>query len=153
MARPTPTPTNLKTLKGNPGKRALPKHEPKPEALTDQPPGLSKLAAEHWDQVAKELAAANVLTRMDASALRLYCEAFARWRDANRAIDEEGMIISAPSGYPVQNPHLSISNKAHDQMVKLLCEFGMTPASRTKVQTVQEEKHDPLADFMARKKA
>ena len=153
MATPKPTPTNLKTLKGNPGKRALPKNEPKPKAGSHKPAGLSPLAEEHWETVEKELLAANVMTVMDTSALRLYCEAFARWRDSSLRIAEEGTIISAPSGYPVQNPHLSIINKAHDQMVKLLCEFGMTPASRTKVQTVQEEKADPLADFMARKKA
>ena len=52
-----------------------------------------------------------------------------------------GAVIKAPSGFPVQSPFLAIANKAHEQMVKLLTEFGMTPAARTRV--VRDAVHLP----------
>jgi P27 family predicted phage terminase small subunit len=47
------------------------------------------------------------------------------------------MLVKSPSGYAIQNPWLSIANKAFDQMMKLMTEFGMTPSSRSRVKTIQ----------------
>jgi P27 family predicted phage terminase small subunit len=126
-------PTAMKILRGNPGKRALNKHEPQPPAGADMPDWLSAEAKAHWPLVASQLRAAGVLTQMDAPALALYCEAFARWKDANENVAKYGPVIKAPSGVPMQSPYLHIANKAWAQMLKTLVEFGMTPSSRSKV--------------------
>ena len=48
--------------------------------------------------------------------------------------------MKAPkTGVPMQNPALSIANKAMQEMTKLLAEFGMTPSSRSKVAAVFEK--------------
>ena len=144
-----PTPTALKIVRGNPGKRALPKDEPTPQAGADAPDWLSPLAAEHWPLIAKQLDDAQVLTVMDAPALALYCEAFARWKHANEQLAKLGLVVKAPSGYPVQSPYLSIANKAFDQMAKMLVEFGMTPSSRSRVTKAKpSENKNPFADLV-----
>ena len=63
---------------------------------------------------------------------------------------KDGLVIIAQSGFPVQNPYLQILNKAHDQMMKLLVEFGMTPAARTKVNATSkdEDESDPWDEFI-----
>jgi P27 family predicted phage terminase small subunit len=128
-----PVPTALKLLRGNPGKRAINQDEPQPEAGADMPEGLSDGASKHWPVVAKQLEDARVLTKLDGAALALYCETWARWADANEKVIKLGAVVKSPSGFPIQSPYLAIANKAHDQLVKLLIEFGMTPAARTKV--------------------
>lgn len=96
----------------------------------DMPDNLSPEAAKHWPKVAKQLEDAGVLTKMHGAALGLYCEAFARWKDANDQVLKHGTVVKSPSGSAMQSPFLAIANKAHDQMVKLLIEFGMTPNAK-----------------------
>jgi P27 family predicted phage terminase small subunit len=128
-----PLPTALKLVTGNPGKRALPKDEPTPAAGAEMPEWLTPGAREHWPIVAKQLEEAGVLTRLDQVALAMYCETFARWRDANQKVATHGPIIKSKHGNPMQSPFLGIANKAFAQMQSLLIEFGMTPSSRTRV--------------------
>ena len=154
MPGPPPTPTQLKIVSGNPGRRALNKNEPKPKTATKRAPaGLSKAALKHWHTVAKHLTEARILTELDKPALILYCEAWARWRDATDEVQKRGMLVKAPSGYPMQNPYLAIANKAFEQMQKMLVEFGMTPASRSRIQVEPEQGDDPLAAFLNKNKA
>lgn len=143
-------PTALKIVRGNPGKRPLNQDEPQPEPATDDdmPAHLSDAARAHWAVVAQQLRDAKMLGRVDALALALYCEAFARWKDASDHVAKNGPVVTSPrSGYPVQSPYLNIANKAHDQMVKLLTEFGMTPSSRSRVSKVEDDNASPYAAY------
>lgn len=147
-----PVPTQLKVVRGNPGKRPISEDEPVTPTLEDDadiPPTLSPLAREHWHTVAAQLREAKLLGRVDAHALALYCEAFARYTDANAHVAKNGPVFVSPrSGFPVQSPYLAIANKAHDQMVKLLAEFGMTPSARSRVTKVDTEEDDPYSAFV-----
>lgn len=133
MSGRKPKPTALKLITGNPGKRALPKFEPKPQPGAEMPDWLSDEAKAQWALVAQQLEASGILTQIDGPALGLYCEAFARWRHANDQVVKFGSVVKAPSGFPVQSPFLAIANRAWDQMMKALVEFGMTPSSRSRV--------------------
>lgn len=135
-----PIPTHLKVLRGNPGKRPLHENEPTPEPGATMPSYLSPEAAAHWPTVADQLEAAGVLTRLDQSALALYCETFARWRYAMDHVAEHGAVIVSPSGLAKRSPHLVIADRAFEQMLKLLTEFGMTPSSRARVSKVRPDK-------------
>ena len=152
MPGPKPKPTKLKLISGNPGKRALNKSEPNPKAAkTRAPAGLSKMAQKHWRTVAVQLSEANILTELDRPALILYCESWARWQEASKMVQERGMLVKSPTGYPMQNPYLSIANKALDQMQRLLVEFGMTPSSRSRIQIMEDKDLDPFGDFLSGK--
>ena len=94
------------------------------------PRWLSPAAAKVWPGMVKQIQTAGVVEQIDASALALYCESFVQWKNAHDKIEEIGTVIKSPSGYPVQSPYLAIANRAHDQMMKLLIQFGMTPMSR-----------------------
>jgi P27 family predicted phage terminase small subunit len=112
------------------------------------PDWLSDEAKAHWGVVSKQLHDVGVLTKMDGVALGLYCEAFARWKHANEQVIKFGPVVKAPSGFPVQSPFLSIANKAWEQMLRILLEFGMTPASRSRVVSAkQEDEESPYRKF------
>lgn len=133
---PPPKPTKLKLLAGNPGKRPLNAHEPDPAVeVPEIPAHLTAAARQEWQRVAGELEALGLLTRIDRASLAGYCQAWARWIEAEEQLAKFGLIVKAPSGYPMPSPFLAIANKALEQINRFSSEFGMTPASRTRIQT------------------
>ncbi|MHB0934888.1 MAG: phage terminase small subunit P27 family [Armatimonadota bacterium] len=154
-------PTHLKVLTGNPGKRKLPENEPAPppQAKPPGPPAYlkDKTARKEWKRVAPILHAMKVLTLADITALAAYCTAFARWQYAEdklaAAILIDDLVSETDNGYPVQNAYLAIANKAMEQMHKFMVEFGLSPASRSRVKTVETPKDDPMEAYLKRGKA
>ncbi len=145
MARPR-KPTVLKVLEGNPGKRPLPQNEPKPKSIAPKcPTHLDKIAKKEWRRVVKELEPLGLVTQIDMAALAAYCQAYSRWVQAEDMIRKHGMLVKSPNGYPMQSPYLAIANKAVEQMKAFMSEFGMTPASRTRIEVKSSaEKEDSL---------
>jgi len=134
MAGRKPIPTNLKILRGNPGRRPLPKNEPEISAgIPDPPKHLGGKAKKEWKRITPELARAGLLTKIDGTALAAYCDCFAQWAEASAKIKKQGMTIETEKNGPVISPYLKISNAAVDRMRQFLVEFGMTPSSRSKV--------------------
>lgn len=131
-----PKPTALKLLEGNPGKRALNRAEPRPKVAMPRPPEhLSDEEKAKWKVVVRELHSLGLVTRIDVDALAMYCVIYARWIKAEKMVREKGEIIKTAAGNIIQNPYLSIANRALEQLNKLGAEFGMTPSSRTRVKT------------------
>jgi len=129
-----PKPTALKLLAGNPGKRAINHAEPKPRVVMPKPPEhLSDAEKEKWKSVVRELHPLGLVTTIDKDALAMYCTIYVRWVKAERMVRDKGEIIKTAAGNIIQNPYLSIANRALDQLNKLGAEFGMTPSSRSRV--------------------
>lgn len=131
-----PKPTSLKLLTGNPGKRAINHAEPKPRVVLPKPPEhLSDEEKAKWKSIVRELYPLGLVTSIDKDALAMYCVIFIRWTKAEKIVREKGEIIKTAAGNIVQNPYLSIANRALEQLNKLNAEFGMTPSSRSRVKT------------------
>lgn len=132
-----PKPTHLKLLQGKPGHRALNENEPQPDLAEEKPEPPSHLSGQaraEWDRVYPVLLKNRLITEADMTAFAAYCQAYGRWQEAETQLAKQGPVVLAPSGFPVQNPYLAISNKAVEHMHKFLTEFGMTPSSRSRVQ-------------------
>lgn len=131
-----PKPTAVKRLAGNPGKRALNNAEPHPKVVRPRPPAhLSNDEKEKWESVAQELHSLGLVTNLDLDQLAMYCVLWVRWEEAEKMVREKGEIIKTAAGNIIQNPYLSIANRAIEQLGKLGAEFGMTPSSRTRIKT------------------
>ena len=129
-----PKPTRIKVLAGNPGKRPLNPHEPRPEpVLPDCPDVLSPLARVEWERLSAELAKLDLITHLDRGALATYCGAYALWAEAMEQIQKYGTIVKSPTGYPIQSPYLAIANRQAEIMIRIAAEFGFTPASRSRI--------------------
>lgn len=142
MAGPKPTPTNLKLLQGNPGKRRLNFDEFRPiTSIPKAPKHLKGEALKEWKRITAELARYGLVSEVDRNALAMICTLWARYVEAEVAIekaakkdpDSQGLFTKTPNGYPVQSPWVAVSNKAMEQYRLYLTEFGLSPASRTKV--------------------
>jgi len=152
-----PSPTHLKLVKGNPGKRPIPKAEARVvPALPSPPPHLSDEAKVEWCRVSDDLFRVGLLSHIDRAALAAYCQAYARWVQAERAIAEMakrdqltgGLMIKTTNGNAIQNPLVGTANKAAADMVRYAAEFGMSPSARSRITAEPPtEDADPAAAF------
>lgn len=152
MAGRKPKPTALKKLDGNPGKRSLNVNEPKPGIKKPTCPAhLVGEARKEWNRMVKLLLGLRLLTEIDRAALAGYCQAWARWIEAEGKIRTEGMTIETDKGNLIQSPYVGIANQAMKQMRAFLIEFGMTPSSRSRVSTPATDEGDPYEQFRRNK--
>jgi len=151
-----PTPTHLRLVKGNAGKRPLPKGEAKPALELPMPPTeLNDDAKVEWGRVSGELYRVGLLSKVDRAALAAYCQAYGRWMEAERALTAMrsnafgGMLLKTGNGSVMVNPLLKVAERAMNDMVKIAAEFGMTPSARSRIEAAPKlQENDPLAKFL-----
>ncbi|WP_350342357.1 phage terminase small subunit P27 family [Proteinivorax tanatarense] len=146
-----PKPSALKKLEGNPGKRPVNNNEPKLSKKAPRCPSwLEPEAKKEWRRMAKTLEEIGVLTQVDAAAFAGYCQAYARWKEAEEFLSKHGTIFKTPSGYIQQVPQVSIAQTYLKVMKDFCSEFGLTPSARSRihVDTVQTETQDPMEDIL-----
>ena len=136
-----PKPTALKVLEGNPGKRPLNNNEPKPEKKSPKCPSwLEPEAKKEWRRMSKILEELGILTEIDASAFSGYCQAYARWKEAEEFLTKHGTIFKTPSGYIQQVPQVSIAQTYLKIMKDFCSEFGLTPSARSRIHAAVDKK-------------
>lgn len=138
-----PKPTALKVLEGNPGKRKLNTNEPVPVRGKNPPKcpdWLEDEAKAEWKRLAKNLFELGVLTEFDIQAFASYCQAYARWREAEEFITQHGSIVKTKNGMWQQVPQVSIAHQNQRIMLQAAAEFGLTPSSRARIIADQESK-------------
>jgi P27 family predicted phage terminase small subunit len=132
-----PVPTALKLVSGNPGHRPLNTLQPKPDiAIPTCPAHLHSSAKAEWKRLARQLHSMGVLTELDRAVLAAYCQAYARWVEAERRLKETPPLLKTPAGFIQPSPWLGISNKSVELMLKFATELGLSPASRARVSVV-----------------
>ena len=128
-----PKPTALKKLEGNPGKRPLNELEPMPQvSMLRCPNWLEPEAKKEWRRLAPVLIDAGILTSADAVPFAGYCQAYARWKEAEQEVSKLGMVYR--DGDRIRpNPYIAISRAAFAEVKSLAAEFGLPPANRTAI--------------------
>lgn len=167
---PVPTPTTLKLLNGNPGRRPLNDREPQFTPAGVKPPAwLTRRAKVEWKRVAPELQAMGMLTTVDQAALASFCTAVSDVEEYTRLINREGRMVRIPlvkrNGDPVTDaagnvmfvskPHPALKwlAEAHRQVRAFAAEFGFSPAQRSRVKAgpgVNEDDGVPKARVASR---
>ncbi|MDO5331539.1 MAG: phage terminase small subunit P27 family [Bacillota bacterium] len=129
-----PKPTAMKMLEGNPGKRPLNLKEPVPEKkLPKCPDWLEDEAKAEWKRLCKGLFNMGLLTEYDMATFASYCQAYARWKEAEEFISQHGTIVKTKTGYWQQVPQVSISHSNQKIMMQAAAEFGLTPSARSRL--------------------
>ncbi len=154
MAGRRPTPTHLKMVKGNPGKRAINKKEPKPKReIPSCPAHLTDIGKVAWGRLTVLLDRMGILTEADGAALERLCDCYADILACRELIEADGYTYKTQdqNGNTLikANPAVTQLRAADSQFKSYLIEFGLTPAARSKVNVTpdDDEKADPLAEF------
>jgi P27 family predicted phage terminase small subunit len=113
--------------RANPGE-AKPKTQ-----LPPCPDYLKGTARQGYFRIGRKLERIGVLTEVDDLALIGLCQSWAEYLEATEQVRKTGMLVKAPSGYPILNPYIVLANQALKRVKSFLTEFGMTPSSRTRI--------------------
>ena len=148
---PRKTPTVLRILKGNTRKEnltAMAAAEPKsPASNVDPPDDLEGLALEKWNESVPMLSTMRVWGKSERETWARYCRLHQLWHECYTIVRKEGQVYVKASGMLSARPETSLLIQYGTQLIRLECEFGLTPASRSGA-TVHEVESDPMADFL-----
>jgi P27 family predicted phage terminase small subunit len=133
-----PSPTALKVLRGNPGKRPLNVDEPTipaadvsfdtpPRELADDP-----AAAAEWSRVAPLLRRVGLVSATERAALTALCQQWSRYLAAHAQVMALGMCIETTKSVPIPNPYLLVADRALHHCQRLWSELGLTPSGRAR---------------------
>ena len=140
-----PKPTMLKRLAGNPGGRRLNANEPQPvwASAENAPVWLTPAGRMVWRDMAPKLERAGLLTELDERLLGLFCESFAMYLAARKSIGKTGE--SRRTGQV--KPALTLMKGALNTAIRLGVEFGLTPASRSRLSVKPPQEESQASKF------
>ena len=107
-----------------------------------------------WKRLSPSLIAMGILTEHDIQAFAGYCQAYARWREAEEFLSQHGTIFKTPSGYVQQVPQVSIAMQNLKIMQSFCSEFGLTPSSRARIYAGNQDSadaDDPMALVLSKR--
>lgn len=140
MGRP-PTPTSLKILNGNPGKRPLNKDEPRLKVAKPRcPEHLDEVAQREWKRIVRILMQMRVLTEADQVMLGIWCQTYSTMIDAQEKLKQAGTLYKTKGGFVQASPLFAIVIKCAHVLSKISSEFGLTPSARVRLHSVPEAK-------------
>jgi P27 family predicted phage terminase small subunit len=151
---PAPTPTVIRKAEGNPGKRPFNEREPQPRAIRPKmPKHLDERAKKTWKRLCPMLERLRVLTEADGIALANLCVDYSILLQAQEALAKAGLLTKTQkTGVIHQSPLLNIMAVTTDRVTRALREFGLTPASRSRVAATAEPSMDDLEAKLCRGK-
>jgi P27 family predicted phage terminase small subunit len=122
------------------GGRLIPETPAFHRAVPQKPHDLSEVAGRMWDAVVAELPRLNLLKPLDAFALEVGCETYARWHAAKRlrlGRDQSGLLAKTSQGVGV-SPLVRVESEASREFRAWCAEFGLTPAAEVKLSAAQD---------------
>lgn len=111
------------------------------------PSDLPKVAQDEWKRITRELRKRGTLTKVDSSALEIYCRMYSQWRALCAEVEELGPmvdeIVFGKDGDKitrrVQNPAQKLAIALGNSLRLYQKEFAATPASRERAKRAQPE--------------
>jgi len=133
-------PNNLKILEGR--DRNL-NNPPRPAGgfSKEAPDYLPNYAKMFWDRNVPVLLKCKLLTAADYDTFCVMALIFNTICQAEKCIDEEGIIVDGARGGKVKNPAFSILNQARQQYRQFAESFGLCPGGRDRLNVPE-----PLTD-------
>lgn len=148
---PQPTPTSIRKLNGNPSRRPFSEKEPKPPAGEPRmPKGLSRRARQEWRILVDQLSEMDVLSSVDGIALGLLCTDIAELERVFSDLTKTGYLVRNPVSKNIRtNPLVAVVSDLHRRVTQGLREFGLTPSSRSRVETLGSDPGGSIDSQMA----
>jgi len=156
---PAPTPTKVLKARGS-WRGKLNSREPRPEpGAPTCPKNLPDAEKKVWRAVCKLLADMGLLSKADGSSIERYCRFYVRWRVCEKFISQHGIscpVLVADDGNPPKGGYLEQtptgeyvvawveflqvreSHRLHKALKDIEDRFGLSPAARSRVQSLTD---------------
>lgn len=146
---PKPKPRRLRVVEGNPGHRPLPDSVELPPASPRKPawseifpgtrkgqPALRRDADAAWKTIVPVLESVGLLSTIDVFVLVDVCTTWARIRQIERVLSEQGLMVEdrKERGW-VRHPLATVANQYRANLRALTAELGLSPSARIRLDT------------------
>ncbi len=120
------------------------------------PAFLTQIAKKEWRRVYALLSERKAIAEMDSAVLSGYAQCYARWREAEQAIDRHGVIVEETSVSRAgvtrttlkKNPACTASKEAQSVMLRCIAALGLSPADRTRIVSDAEAPEDDISALL-----
>ncbi len=150
-------PNVIKELHGTIKKSRVVHNEVQPtiEIGLTAPADLNEWGAKYWTDIMSEYGKIGLVTKVDVGALHSVCYWFGLMNEAADIVSAKGLEVEVekvtPKGesYTVTetNPMIAVADKAFKNYIAMCREFGLTPASRTRISAPDQKDGDKFAEF------
>ena len=121
----------------------------------EAPRDLNEWGKRYWLDIMEEYQRLGIITRVDVGALHSVCYWFGLMNEAADIVSAKGLEVEVekvtPKGesYTVTetNPMIAVADKAFKNYIVMCREFGLTPASRTRISAPDQKEGDKFAEF------
>ncbi len=140
-----PVPTYMKVIRGNPGKQAINKSEPKPANREPVMPDLLQGEAQvEWQRISEELRAMGCFKASDRAVIAFYASAWGDWYDAVRNLNNMTHPLAYKGDAITVHPYFRIKQMAEERLLKAASELGCTPSARSRLKVGDNEAQKQL---------
>jgi P27 family predicted phage terminase small subunit len=119
-------------------------HRPKPhpvlvgghpelEEFGEPPEHLPADAKRFWVQHVPWLTSAGLLDRVDVAALEMLATTYARFWQAKRVVESDGLFVEGSRGQAKISPAVRIEAESRDAFLRLAEQFGLSPLARIRL--------------------
>jgi len=149
-----PRPTALKNLRPRSHHKKSGVIEPRLSvSMPPMPRWLDGVGKWAFNEIGTQLVKMRVVTTADKKALELLADTYSEYRRARAAILEKGSTYTSKNiktGIEKRyvRPEVNIAKGARADIIRLLKQFGLTPAARTRVSMVEPEEIDPFEEYL-----
>ncbi len=114
------------------------------------PAWIDATAKREWRRIAPVLKRLGLLTVVDRTALAGYCQAYARWRQAEMTVTTQGIVqTNVKSGRSEASPEVRVAQRYLEICKNFCVEFGMTPSARGRmVLPAEKEEADEFEEIL-----
>lgn len=104
-----------------------------------------------WHELVDDLSTMGIMSSDCREQMIAYCTAYSGYMKCRRLIAKDGMTIKSLREGSKRNPVMTDLHKFLEQMNRLRPEFGLTPASRSKLVSMKpDEEENPMDHLVAR---
>lgn len=108
---------------------------PKPKKIMKPrcPQRLTKDQRREWRFYATILKNYSLFTIVNAPVMELLAVNTAQYKECLKKVEDTGLLIKSPSGFPIYNPYWTAMNKIEDKILKCLSELGLSSTSLARI--------------------
>ncbi len=106
------------------------------------PTFLKGASRKHWKELVENLMKHQIINELDADILSMYCQAYARWLDADKELSDTSMFQKSPNGYEQYSPQFTAWRELTMMCLKIADKLGLTPPARIRLKAPAPEAQD-----------
>jgi len=147
MASPHKKPSEKKKIQGTDRADRVNENRMEPIkvlSVPDPPEYLGEHGAQLWTDQLGQLAHLKMLTKVDLTALGMYCKEWDYYREAIDDIEENGFR----NKHDQVSPAVSTKEKAFKNMLQMADRFGFVASAREKLSMPTQQDKDPLEEHL-----